>query len=64
MKINKITHIHRFNNLVAISFDGKPTVYLTKQHAWDLGFELKNCAADAHFREFSESIFKTKTIES
>lgn len=64
MKTNKITRIHRFNDFVGVSFEGQPTVYLTEEHAHTLGNALTECAADTLRREFSESKFKTKTIEA
>jgi hypothetical protein len=65
VKTNNITHIHRFNDKVAITFEGQPTIYLSEQHAGDVANALKECAADLSQRpNFTASTFNTKTIES
>ena len=56
--------IHRFHDLVGISFDGTEQLYLSHRTAEALGQLLIDYAEDVRERKFSNSDLETATLEA
>ena len=54
--------IYRFNDKIALHFDGCPTVYISPSDATELAIELRNYTADIRKVSFSNSTLHSKHI--
>jgi hypothetical protein len=62
IKATPTARVHRFRDLVAVSFPGLPTVYLTDAIADDLGAELLLFADDVRKSDFARSDLRSIDI--
>jgi len=55
--------IYRFNDKVALSFEGQPTVYIELSDAIELTRVLSRFTTDIRMRSFQDSLLSTVHIE-
>lgn len=54
--------IYRFNDKIALHFEGCPTVYISPNDANELAIELRNYSADIRKVSFSNSTLPSRHI--
>ena len=63
--LNNRATVRRFQNLVALAFDGEPTLYLTPAQAFQLAHTVQACVADIRdVPLFQEKKFNSVTVEN